>query len=278
MENEEQLNNKSEEDVEELYQDDVGYDIPVDKRKIYYEVQSPTIKSLYDSYKSGDLILNPSFQRNFVWDKKKASNLIESILLDIPIPLIFTSEDKIEGKEEVIDGQQRLTSIFSYIDKKFPDGSDFKLTKLRILENFNKKSFTELEKVYQKRILGKALQMVKIKADSQEDVKFEMFERLNTNIIRLNAQEIRNCIYRGEYNNFLHEMSKDADFQFILNKPDYQKRMLDSELVLLFFSFYHKNYELFKGNMKQFINDDMRKYRKLSKEEVNYPRLKAWAS
>jgi hypothetical protein len=92
---------------------------------------------------SGAVNIQPGFQRQFVWDKIKSSRLIESALLDIPIPIIYLSEEK-DGKDNVIDGQQRLTAFFSFIDGKFPDGSDFKLSGLNVFTELNGKKLNEL--------------------------------------------------------------------------------------------------------------------------------------
>ena len=93
-----------EKDTEE--QDDLS-----GKRKIYTEQGDPEIDSLHKRFIKGRLNIQPEFQRQFVWDKIKSSRLIESALLDIPIPIVYLSEEK-DGKENVIDGQQRLTSFF----------------------------------------------------------------------------------------------------------------------------------------------------------------------
>jgi hypothetical protein len=237
-------------------------------RKIKSQATTPTIQSIYQDWKDGDLIISPSFQRNYVWNNKKASNLIESILLNIPLPIIFTAS--VEGKEEVIDGQQRLTAIFSFIDGHFPDGTKFKLTKnLKILgEEIGGKSFAHLEKHYQTTFKKYPLFLVSISEDSQEEVKFEMFERLNTNITSLNAQELRNCLYRGAYNNLLKIMAKDKDFQYILDKPTYKKRMQDVELALMFCAFHNTSPDHYKKSLSQFLNDEMRNHRILTSEKM----------
>src|SRR5262245_57804774 len=87
-------------------------DVPEDSRSIFTELADPEIESLYKKQKKGRLVVQPDFQRQYVWDVKRASNLIESCLLSIPIPTIYISQEK-DGKEYVIDGQQRLTSFFS---------------------------------------------------------------------------------------------------------------------------------------------------------------------
>jgi uncharacterized protein with ParB-like and HNH nuclease domain len=98
-----------------------------ENRKIYTESGDPEVESLHGKFKRGRLVVQPGFQRQYVWDKKRASRLIESALLAIPIPIVYISQEQ-DGIEYVIDGQQRLTSFFTYIDDAFPDGSDFKLT------------------------------------------------------------------------------------------------------------------------------------------------------
>lgn len=236
-------------------------------RKIKSQATTPTIQSLYQDWKDGDLIISPDFQRNYVWNNKKASNLIESILLNIPLPIIFTASTG--GKEEVIDGQQRLTSIFAFIDGRFPDGTKFKLTKnLKILgEEIGGCSFAQLEKHYQTTLKKYPLLLVSISEDSQEEVKFEMFERLNTNITSLNAQELRNCLYRGGYNSLLKIMAKDKDFQYVLNKPTYKKRMQDVELVLMFCAFHNTSPDHYRKSLSQFLNDEMRNHKTLTDDK-----------
>lgn len=264
------MNNTVENDIEEeIIDDDEPLELEKGFKYIRYQPQNPTIQTLYDNYKDGDLVLHPSYQRNFVWNKKKASNLIESILLNIPIPIIFTCETN--DIEEVIDGQQRLKSIFYFIEGKFPDEKDstklidFKLSKLKILKDLSSNRYIDLDDKLKKKIRKQPLNVVKIISDStdldEQIIKFEMFERLNTNITKLNAQELRNCMFRGPYNNFLKKICLSDEFQKILNKPTYKKRMLDVELVLSFCAFYNKNYLQYKGSMKQFLNNDMVLYR-----------------
>ena len=238
-------------------------------KKIKSQATTPTIQSLYQEWKDGDLVIDPSFQRNYVWNKQKASNLIESILLNIPLPIIFTATTN--GKEEVIDGQQRLTSIFSFLDGRFPDGTNFKLTtKLKILaKEIGGKSFTQLEKEYQKTLKKYPLFLVSISEESQEEVKFEMFERLNTNITSLNAQELRNCLYRSAYNSMLKILATDKDFQYILNKPTYKRRMQDVELVLMFCAFHNTNHEHYRKSLAQTLNDEMRNNKIFSQEKLD---------
>ena len=118
-------------------------EVPSTERKVYTDKGDPEVESLHGKYKRGKLIIQPDFQRHFVWDAQKSSRLIESALLDIPLPVIYLSEGK-DGKEYVIDGQQRLTAFFSFIDGQFPDGKDFKLSGLKVITELNKKSYKEI--------------------------------------------------------------------------------------------------------------------------------------
>ena len=143
--------------------------------------------SLYGKYKRGRLILQSDFQRHFVWEPKKSSRLIESALLDIPLPVIYLSEEK-DGKEVVIDGQQRLTSFFSFIDRTFPSGQVFRLSGLKVFEDLIKKTYKELEEPFQDKIQYCKLRTITFNKDSSHDLKFEIFERLNSGAVSLNQQ------------------------------------------------------------------------------------------
>ncbi|OQX86744.1 MAG: hypothetical protein B6D55_05335 [Candidatus Omnitrophica bacterium 4484_70.2] len=262
------MNNKNSLDLfDEDQPDETPLEIPAEKRKIFFKTPTRKVKDIFSDYKRGDLDVRPAFQRGFVWDIKKASRLIESILLGVPIPVIYTAEIQ-DGTEIVIDGQQRLLSIFSFIDGIFPKSNKpFKLRGLDVLKELNGLSFKELDKLIQKTIENYSVPFIIITKDSDSDVKFEIFERLNTGSVKLNDQELRNCIYRGRYNDLLKELPDNQDFQFILNSPRLKERMLDRELILRFFAFYHNTYLKYKAPMKQFLNKEIEKYRNLDKNE-----------
>jgi hypothetical protein len=241
-------------------------------RKIYTDKGDPEIESLYGKYKRGKLVLQPDFQRYFVWDTVKSSRLIESALLDIPLPVIYLSENK-DGKEYVIDGQQRLTAFFSFIDGKFPDGKEFRLSGLKVYTHLNKKTFRELDDDYQDKIKYCKIRTITFKKESDDDLKFEIFERLNTGSVSLNDQELRNCVYRGPYNDLLKELSQDPDFMYLLNLKAPEKRMRDVELVLRFAAFYHATYLNYKPPMRKFLNTDMERYQYISENDSRELRL-----
>lgn len=203
--------NNNELSEEQTNDDSESLEVPEQKRKVYTDQGDPEIDSLYRKWKDGDLDVQPDFQRGFVWDIVKASRLIESILLDIPLPVIYLSQEK-DSREYVIDGQQRLTSFFSFIDGKLPDpllpfGKDFKLNNLNVFTELNGVFFKDLPKELQKKIRYYKVRTITFRKESEQDLKFEVFERLNTGAVSLNDQELRNCIYRGKYNDLLWKLS-----------------------------------------------------------------------
>jgi len=254
---------KSELIFEHPLEDGESPTLPLDVRRIYTDQSDPEIESLHRKYKSGKLDIQPDFQRHFVWDAAKSSRLIESALLEIPLPVVYLSEEA-GSKESVIDGQQRLTAFFSFIDGKFPNGKDFKLSGLKVFPELNKKSFKDLEEKNQDLIRFCKIRVIRFRSDSQSDLKFEVFERLNSGSVSLNDQELRNCIYRGSYNKLLKELSRDEDFRYLLGITEDDKRMGDVELVLRFAAFYHQTYLKYKSPIKAFLNHDMLQYQNMN--------------
>lgn len=250
-------------------EEDVVLNITPAKRKIFTKASDPEIISLYQKWKKGRLILQPEFQRYFVWDKKKASRLIESVLLNVPLPVIYLAEES-DSREYVIDGQQRLTSFFSFIDGVFPpENTPFKLTGMSVFKELNGKKYNDLGDDIQDKFQYYEVRTITIKKESEPELKFEIFERLNTGSVPLNDMEIRNCVYRGQYIKLLQEMAKDPDFRFVMGQDKPHPRMKDVELVLRFVSFYHSTYLKYEYPMRGFFNRDMEKYQHISKEEAN---------
>lgn len=227
----------------------------------------PEIDSLYKKYKKGKLILRPNFQRDFVWDASKSSRLIESALLEIPIPMIYLSEEE-DGKEVVIDGQQRLTAFFSFIDRYFPNKKPFKLVGLKKYSNLVGLQFNQLSEIYQDKIMYYQIRTITIKKESSGDLKFEIFERLNTASVGLNDQELRNCVYRGRYNDLLINLGREKDYLELLGLDEPHARMQDIELVLRFLAFYHSSFLEYRSPMKQFLNKEMEKRRNISENDA----------
>lgn len=251
------------EELDELIEDETviadenGEEPSTTRRKIFTDKLDPPIDSLFLKYKRGDLILDPIFQRRPVWDLARCSKLIESALLEVPIPVFYLAESN-DGTEEVIDGQQRFRAFFNYLDNQFP------LKSLKALPDLNGNYFRNLSKGLKKLIENYSVRTVTFKKESDENLRFEIFERLNTGAMPLNDQELRNCIYRGNYNDLLIELSSDSDYMALMGLRTPEKRMKDVEYVLRFAAYYHLTFLNYKPSMARFLNEDMRKYQNIS--------------
>lgn len=250
-------------DVDEILLEDEHERVPeplqagLEGRRIYTESSDPTIKGLYDRYKEGDLTLQPDFQRYFVWDTAKSSRLIESVLLDVPLPIVYLAEEE-DGRETVIDGQQRLTSFVRFLD------GESSLSGLQVRRDLNSKHFADLDKQLQKKIRNAAIRTITVKKESDKDLRFEIFERLNTGSVALNDQELRNCIYRGPYNELVRDLASDPDYMFLLGIDKPERRMRDVELVLRFAAFFHATYLGYRPPIRRFLNHDMDRFQDIS--------------
>jgi len=220
----------------------------------------PEVRGLFDKYTRGKkLILRPNFQRNAVWDIKTASMLIESLILGIPIPMIYFSET-IDGLWETIDGQQRLHYVFEYIKGKYS------LKGLEKLNELNGKFFSDLVEPLQEKIKSATIRTVVINKESDENLKYLIFERLNKGVVALNEQESRNCYYRGKYNDCLKKLAENKKFIELITggskimEERLIKRLTHVEYVLRFASLFHNEFNA--SSLKTFMENDMAFYSK----------------
>jgi len=237
-----------------------------EERKIIWQPKDFSLREFLSMKQDGDLDLQPEYQRKYVASTKIASRLIESILMDVPIPVIYLAEEK-NGTYSVIDGQQRLTSFLSFITGKFPNGELFKLSGLTVFKELNRKSFNDLDKELQNKIKTTTIHTIVIKKESNEDVKFEIFERLNTGSTALNEDEIRNTVYRGNYIKLLAELENNPTFDKLVQKDNFKNRMIYRGMILRFFALTEKSYLNYKPSMKQFCNKELRDNRFISEEK-----------
>jgi 5-methylcytosine-specific restriction endonuclease McrA len=113
------------------------------------------------------------------------------------------------------------------------------------------------------------LRTIELRKETHPDVKFEIFERLNVGSVKLKDQELRNCVYRGEYNDLIKDLAENnEDFKQILNTREPQKRMQDRELVLHFLAFYNQTYLKYKPPMKRFLNEEMEENRNITSKKM----------
>lgn len=223
----------------EEHVDEETAELPFDAEKIRIEQRMLSLKYMKELIDLNLLNLNPDFQRNKVWKEiKRKSLLIESLMLRIPIPAFYFYEDE-ESVLHVIDGLQRLTTINEFLN------GDFKLKGLQYLqESCDGKVFKDLDAKYVSRIYMTQLAVNVIDARTPSQVKYDLFRRINTGGVPLNAQEIRNSIAKPRVRSILKRLANSNSF---LNATDHSvndMRMASQELVLRFFAFYMAyNYE-----------------------------------
>lgn len=231
-----------------------------DNRKVTLDKADRSLSELHRWYKNGRLIVDPEWQRNYVWDKARASKLIESFLLDIPVPVVYLAKTE-DGKYEVIDGLQRLTSIFNYFD------NGYSLQRLDIFSELTGKSFKELSESHQHKLEDSVLRSFEL-SSSSGDMHFIVFERLNTGGIKLNDMEIRNCLYRGTLNNLIKEIAEKEDFIKAVNQNGIEKRMQDRALALRFLAFYERTHHKCQYGLKRFLNEFLETYKEAPSEKI----------
>jgi hypothetical protein len=225
-----------------------------DDRPVTSDSRDWTIISLQDKVNRGQLILQPEYQREYVWKLKPElpSRLIESLLLHIPIPPIYFGK-VVEGKMEIIDGQQRLTTLLNFVANKFP------LQKLRGMNSLNGKHFKDLPKEHQEKILDSPIRSIVIDAAKNMELRYEIFERLNRGSMQLNEQEIRNCVSRGPFNDLLAELEKDPTWRKVKGGSAPEGRFKEREMILRFLAFANR-LQQYTGSLKRFLNESMGQY------------------
>lgn len=203
----------------------------------------------------GDIEI-PAFQRTFVWNRKRASRFVESLLMGLPVPGIFLYRDKGSQTLRVIDGQQRLISLQSYYNGSLPDSNQkFKLAGLT--SRFDGLAYADLSGQDKRRLNDSIIHASIIQQESPDDdgtSQFALFERLNTTSTPLSPQEIRAAIFGGEFNEFLVDLNKCSDWRALVGKPHRRKR--DQELILRFIAL-HFSFDEYQPPMKSFLNQVM---------------------
>jgi hypothetical protein len=212
------------------------------RQEIDYDTREFTIELIVNKYLEKDDLENddddlseiyvPDYQREFVWDITRQSRLIESIILGLPIPLLFVAEIKESGKLEIVDGSQRVRTLAAFIKNKL------RLTNLRTLDSLNDFCFKDLAPSRQRKFKNTPIRMIVLSDKANERVRNDMFDRINTSSLDLTPMETRKGVYRGDFIDFVFECSKNQTFINLCPIYRYfQNRNEEAELVLRFFAF-----------------------------------------
>lgn len=250
---------------------DVDEEIDENEVAVAYDIASYpsdlTLSVVNEMWVNGDIVI-PEYQRNFVWDIRQSSLLIESFLLGLPVPQVFFYVDE-ANKNQVIDGQQRIMSVVYFLDGFF--GSEtiqgkkqvFRLQGLDDKSPYAKKRFEDLSDVHQRKLKGAVLRAINIRQlnpKGEATSVYHIFERLNTGGTPLKPQEIRNCVFRGEFVSILRKLNEDTNWRKIVGKTTFDRHQKDVELILRLFALsnFFADYE---KPMKEFLNQTMSRER-----------------
>lgn len=232
------------------------------------------IRQIIEMYHDGD-IEKPELQRKYVWTKNEASRFVDSILLGLPVPSIFLARAH-NNKLLIVDGYQRITTIDDYMSGIFSgDGTEFKLSNSdSIYKDWRGKTYAELSDQQRRLFRTATIHAIIFEQKKPEDdtAMYQVFERLNTGGRVLKPQEIRNCVYHGQYNSMLLELNKQPIWRTILDSPKEDQRMADIEVILRFFAFldFPKRPEINQKqiNLLKYLNDYMGSKKTVSVEEI----------
>lgn len=218
--------------------------IPPAERRLRTETYDFTVSTLIGYLREGHISI-PKFQRGYVWTKTQASRLIESLIINCPIPVIYLSQNNDETLF-VIDGNQRVNSIDLYLK------DEYELKGLSAYPELEGFIYSDLDPRFQRHILNRTLRCICILKDTHPQIKFDVFERLNTGSVKLSAHELRHGLYMGSLMRRIEVLSKNGIFKK-LTMTENDKRMKSDELILRFFAFL-KGWETYSKPLADFLN------------------------
>ena len=226
--------------------------LPPSSYEIFSYPADTTLKGYLDQWDNKQLFI-PQFQRNYVWDQTRASKLIESFLVGLPVPPVFLYKPATTKSFWIIDGHQRIRSIVDFQKGLFGD-SKFKLK--GVDARWVGKAFSDLTETERFAFETTVLRAVVIQQTNPKDNSsiYKIFERLNTGGLRLNAMEVRQCVYESGLLGKLKELNKLKEWRDIVGMKKEDKRLKDVELLLRVISLY-RSLDTYEKPMKGFLND-----------------------
>ncbi|WP_225174110.1 MULTISPECIES: DUF262 domain-containing protein [unclassified Bradyrhizobium] len=236
-------------------------DKPFDPDKIKVTTERKTIDLIIRRIDHGEVDLAPEFQRRArVWHPRRKSQLIESLLLRIPLPVFYVAANH-RDDWAVVDGLQRLTTIFDFMKNVFP------LTGLEYLDALDGLTFGRLDRSMQRRIEETELVINVIQPGTPEEVMINIFKRINTGGAPLTGQEIRNALHKGPVREFLRGLADSAEFKSATDNRVRDERMDAQEMVLRFLAFRMTAWAEYRVNdLDAFLNDAMHQLNAMSQE------------
>lgn len=234
------------------------------RRKVDFDTYDVTIEELVRRVERSRIEIAPVYQRQFRWDTSRQSRLVESLMLGIPVPPLFMATNLMPDQKnqwEVVDGLQRLLTLVNFIgDESARNAARLKDTSLRLtrldkLTALEGMLFNELPEDIRTSLEDRPVKVIVLNDKSDLQVRFDLFERLNTGGVALTDQEVRECVFRGAFMDMLSLLSKDEKFKIVVRLPQAKwKDGTPEDYLLRFFAFLDR-YKTFDHSVKDFLND-----------------------
>lgn len=240
------------------------------KQTVDYQTKEFTIEVLVQKYLDGEgedenEIFIPAYQRAFVWKEHRRSKFIESVILELPIPYIFLatlskdiSDD--EGRAEIVDGSQRVRTLAEFLTDKL------KLVGLEKLSNLNGFRFSDLDLSRQRKIKRQGIRVIELSEKANEQIRRDIFERINTGSDELKDMEKRKGIFTGPFYDFIQECAASADFRAVCPVSHAKERREEAEELVLRYFAYCDSYLNFKHDVRPFLDSFLKSH------QTNFPR------
>ncbi len=226
---------------------------PFDPSKINITMKPLTLDALLKRIENDEIEFDTSFQRKAgLWNKRQKSQLIESVFLRIPLPAFYFDASD-EDKWLIIDGLQRVSTLREFVVEK-----KLRLQELEFFPELDGCDYDRLPRTFQRRIDETVINVYLVNPSTPENVKFNIFKRINTGGLALEPQEIRNALFQGVATEFLQKLSRLDCFIKATGGSIKSERMLDREFALRYVSFCYLDLELYSGNIDEFLNAGMK--------------------
>ncbi len=219
--------------------------IEAEQKNVKYDIREFTIEYYVNKYlKDVDDDKNelyvPEYQREFIWDDVRQSRFIESLMLGLPVPLIFVAEIEIDGRFEIVDGSQRIRTLAAFIS------NELKLKGLKKLFELNDLHFSQLSSARQRKFKNISMRMIVLSTQASEEIRNEMFDRINTSGVSLLPMETRRGIYKGPFTDFIIRLASNKQFKKLCPIYKYMEQRREEEEMVLRFCAFSETYPTFR--------------------------------
>lgn len=221
------------------------------KQDVKYDTRDYVIRYLVDQFSDGEFYIPLDYQRKFIWSDKDKCNFIESVLMGLPIPLMFFA-DTTDGRIEIVDGAQRIQTLVQFSQ------NDLTLQNLKVLTKANNFNFSNFDISIQRRFLNTSIRVVFLEEGTTDKTRQEIFKRINTGGERVNPTEARRGSIEGKFKDFIEECTKNELFNKLAPRTKLtEDRYEGFELVSRFFAYFDNfatNYKGYDGNVAEYID------------------------